>query len=54
MLSVPFTAEEDKKGIYYKLLNYAKKIDQELSKDYEEIFIKHFKDIDEDEELEYT
>ena len=25
MLSIPFAAEEEIKGIYYKLLNYAKK-----------------------------
>ena len=55
MLSIAFATEEDIKEIYYKLLNYTKKIDKELSKDYEEIFINEFKDIDEeDEELEYT
>ena len=45
----------DIKEIYYKLLNYTKKIDKELSEDYEKFFIEQFKDIDEeDEEIEYT
>ena len=45
----------DIKEIYYKILNYTKKIDKELSEDYEKFFIEQFKDIDEeDEELEYT
>lgn len=55
MLSIEFIAEEDIKEIYYKLLNYTKKIDDKLSEDYEKFFIEQFKDIDEeDEELEYT
>ena len=55
MLSIAFATEEDIKEIYYKLLNYTKKIDKELSEDYEKFFINEFKDIDEeDEELEYT
>ncbi len=49
MLSMVFVAEEDLKETYYKLVNYTKKFNKELSKDYEEFFIEQFKDIDDDE-----
>lgn len=49
MLSIAFATAEDIKDIYYKLLNYTKGFNEELSKDYEEIFIEHFKDIDEED-----
>ena len=41
-------SEDDIKGIYYKLLNYTKKFNKELSEDYEQIFIEHFNDVDDE------
>ena len=39
MLSLVFIDENELKTIYYKLLNYTKSFNEELSKDYEEIYI---------------
>lgn len=50
MLSIGFASCEDVKNIYYKLLNYTKKFNKELSKDYEDIFIKQFETLDEEDE----
>ena len=47
MLSIEFVAEEDLKGMYYKLLKYTGKIDRELSRDYEQFFIEKFADNEE-------
>jgi len=49
MLSIVFVNEEDIKDIYYKFINYTKKFDKELAKDYEEIFIEHFTELYDDE-----
>ena len=46
MLSIGFIAEEDIKKTYYKLLDYTKKINKELSDDYEEIFIEQFRELE--------
>ena len=39
LLSLVFVDEDKLKEVYYKLLNYTKNFDEELSSDYEEIFI---------------
>ena len=52
MLSIEFIEEDDIKEPYYKLINYAKKIDPELSKDYEKFFIEKFSEDDEDVDFE--
>lgn len=56
MLSIAFASEEDIKDIYYKLLNYVKNFNPELSKDYELIFIEQFKDIEDSSccSMDYT
>lgn len=50
ILSIGFASLEDVKDIYYKLLNYTQKFNKELSKDYEDIFIKQFETLDEEDE----
>ena len=42
MLSLEFIEEEDLKVIYFKLLNYSKKINEELSDDYKKFYFEKF------------
>jgi len=48
MLSLEFIEENDIKKIYYKLLNYSKAFNKELSDDYENFFIEKFSDDEEE------
>ena len=52
ILSIGFATEEDIKDAYYKLLNYVKKFNKELSKDYEEIFIEQFKEKNDNKKID--
>ena len=47
LLSVVFVDEKELKRLYYKLLNYTKTFDEELSNDYEEIFLEQIVEIEE-------
>ena len=47
LLSVVFVDENELKRLYYKLLNYTKTFDEELSNDYEEIFLEQMVEIEE-------
>lgn len=48
LISLMYIAEEKLKNLYYKLLNYTRKFNEELSIDYEEIYLdqkKEYEDI---------
>ena len=47
MLSIEFIDEYNLKKPYYKLLKYARKIDNDLADDYEKFFIEKFTDEEE-------
>ena len=46
ILSIIFLPKEDLESLYYRLLNYTKEFNKELSSDYEKIFIEHFSSLD--------
>ena len=52
LLSIMFVNLDELKSIYYKLLNYTKTFNVELSTDYEEFFIEYL--LEQEEEIKET